>query len=139
MVPPLRERTGDIELLSRHILNKIALTDSAQTLKLGQDAISALQDYMFPGNVRELENTLERATALCEGNVIQPEDLQLPDTMETVETETSPQLEDYLDNTEKTAIMKALEKTRYNKTAAAKLLGISFRQLRYRLKKLDID
>jgi len=138
-VPPLRERTGDIELLSRHILNKIASAQSVTTPQLGKDAISVLQTYPFPGNVRELENILERATALCEGDIIHQVDLHLPEILKGMDDETASQLEDYLDDKEKDAIIKALEKTRYNKTAAAKLLGISFRQLRYRLKKLDID
>jgi two-component system response regulator PilR (NtrC family) len=138
-VPPLRERVEDIELLSRHILNKIASAQSEKPHKLGEDAKNVLHGYSFPGNVRELENIIERAIALSEGNIIQPEDLQLPEHRPASELEDASQLEDYLDDKEKQAIIQALEKTRYNKTAAAKLLGISFRQLRYRIKKLNME
>ncbi len=138
-VPPLRDRIEDINMLSAHILNKIAAAHATTTPVLAEDAIKALQAYAFPGNVRELENILERATALCENHIIHQDDLQLPDLSDDIETKSAPQLEDYLDDKEKSVIMQALEKTRYNKTAAAKLLGISFRQLRYRLKKLGID
>jgi two-component system response regulator PilR (NtrC family) len=89
--------------------------------------------------VRELENILERATALCEGSQIQSEDLQLPEHHHTSDQEDVSQLNDYLGDKEKEAILEALEKTRHNKTAAAKLLGISYRSIRYKLKKLGID
>jgi two-component system response regulator PilR (NtrC family) len=138
-VPPLRERTEDIEMLSHHILNKIAVAHSVKTPELGKDAISALQAYTFPGNVRELENILERATALCEGSQIQLEDLQLPEHYQKPELENASDLDDYIEDKEKQALLSALEKTRYNKTAAAKLLGISYRSIRYKLKKLGID
>jgi two-component system response regulator PilR (NtrC family) len=105
--------------------------------------------YRFPGNVRELENILERAATLSEGETIQAEDLRLPETgtppqppqesRAEPEAKAEGQLEDYLSNKEKEVIMHALERTRWNKTAAAKLLGISFRQLRYRLKKLGVE
>ena len=153
-VPSLRQRTDDIPLLAEHILQKLG-NSSDHLIKLGDDAISSLQQYSFPGNVRELENILERAMTLCESDVINADDLHLPDNQnfpEQTETNTSnpvttstadidPEipLEDYLGNIEKDAIMQALEKTRYNKTAAAKLLGITFRALRYKLKKLDLE
>ena len=106
----------------------------------------------FPGNVRELENVLERAVALCENNVIKPDDLRLSpaqkkeqasaveeDLDEGGESGGEGGLDSYISNLEREAIMKALQETRYNKTAAAKKLGITFRALRYKLKKLGID
>jgi two-component system response regulator PilR (NtrC family) len=99
----------------------------------------------MPGNVRELENILERAMTLCEGNMIQETDLRLtagnePLSGEFAQPDLSDQnLDSALNNTERDAIVRALEQTRYNKTAAAKLLGLSFRQLRYRIKKLGIE
>ena len=153
-VPSLRQRTDDIPILAEHILQKLD-DGSEHLIKLGDDAISSLQQYSFPGNVRELENILERAMTLCESNTINADDLHLPDNQSLPEqTETNASnpvtsspididseipLEDYLGNIEKDAIMQALEKTRYNKTAAAKLLGITFRALRYKLKKLDLE
>lgn len=138
-VPPLRQRLEDIQLLAEFSLGKIATAHKTEVPLLAADALSILQGYSFPGNVRELENILERATTLCEDATIHSSDLNLPRNDNANKHEIQPLLEDLLDNQEKEAIIKALEKTRYNKTAAAKLLGISFRALRYRLKKLDID
>ncbi len=147
-VPPLRERRDDIEILVRHFLERI--NDDGDAVDLAPDAWAALQQYSFPGNVRELENILERALTLCEGNLITAADLQLPDASEQA-TPVAPLplpvpaqsgefvLDDYLGDLERVMILKALEQTRYNKTAAAKLLGISFRALRYKLKKLEIE
>jgi two-component system response regulator PilR (NtrC family) len=148
-VPPLRERPGDIAQLADHILNKLT---GEQHPHLSKQALEALQHYSFPGNVRELENILERAMTLCEADSIGADDLQLPQNHAVEMTSGSEltanaeprqhpdvPLEDYLDSIEKEAIMQALEKTRYNKTAAAKLLGITFRALRYRLKKLGLE
>ena len=140
-VPALREHPKDIPLLARHILNTLEGGEHAH-VELSQEAMACLQHYRFPGNVRELENILQRALTLCEENIINPNDLQLPvpDSSDLVATEHSNlPLDSHLDTIEKQAIQEALEKTRYNKTAAAKLLGISFRQLRYRLKKMDMD
>jgi len=138
-VPPLRERSEDIELLSNHILNKIASAQSVKIPELGKDAISALHNYSFPGNVRELENILERAITLCEDNLVHEIDLQLPENYQAPAIENASQLNNYIGDKEKEVILKALVKTRHNKTAAAKLLGISYRSIRYKLKKLGIE
>lgn len=145
-VPPLRERREDIPLLAEHMLKKLAATSDMPGYTLGPDAMDALCRYAFPGNVRELENILERAITLCEGNRIGAADLHLPDAVAEPVTDTATELEPgavpldtYMDNVEKEALLKALEQTRYNKTAAAKLLGITFRALRYRLKKLGLE
>lgn len=156
-VPPLRERAEDIELLARHILERIARDYECPPATLTADAIASLQRYHFPGNVRELENILERAYTLCEddridapdlhfGNGAEAPALQPHSTSQDTETPTAPDLpegemdlEGFLESVEKQAIEKALEATRWNKTAAAKRLGISFRALRYKLKKLGMD
>ncbi len=151
-VPPLRERSEDIPLLVAHCLKKLARQYHQPDLALSDEAMHALTHHAFPGNVRELENILERATTLCEGKTINLEDLQLPDSGTRQETSARPSsepdkplergavpLDTYMDNIEKDVLMKALEQTRYNKTAAAKKLGITFRALRYRLKKLGLD
>ncbi len=147
-VPPLRQRTEDIPELVEYVLKRLA-SDSESLPQLSDAALTALDRYTFPGNVRELENILERALTLCEGEVIQAEDLRLPaaDTesakadMEaaTAPSDTDKSLDNYLVDIEKQTILDALEKTRWNKTAAAKLLGISFRALRYRLEKLGLE
>lgn len=143
-MPALREMRDDIPVLAREILLKNAVaagTDKTPTLS--PEAIAALQAYQFPGNVRELENILERALALCAGNQIENADLQLmaPATGGEVATEerSGLPLQEHLDRVEKEAILQALEKTRYNRTAAAKLLGITFRALRYRMERLGIN
>ncbi len=151
-VPSLREHPEDIPLLADHILARLAEEQGVPPVRLSQDALQALMAYPFPGNVRELENILERAMTLCDGETIHPEDLQLPSTPplgtpfgehaapRVAEPPPGPvPLEPYLDNMEKEVILQALEQTRYNKTAAAKLLGLTFRQLRYRLKKLGLE
>jgi two-component system, NtrC family, response regulator PilR len=144
-VPPLRERLEDLRLLAAHILNKLSRQWGEETPELTRQATDKLKGYSFPGNVRELENVLERAATLCEGKTIDAVDLVLPEestpiaALPATEEPSTGKLESYLDNKEKEAILKALEQTRWNKTAAAKLLGLSFRQLRYRLKKLDVE
>jgi two-component system response regulator PilR (NtrC family) len=152
-VPPLRERRGDVPQLAKFILDGLATKsgDGPGVLSLG--AQQALAGYDFPGNVRELENILERAMAMCEGTNIDAGDLMLPQRgthlggdvggvrhPDPVREATSDGgLDDYITNLERTAIVKALEESRYNKTAAARKLGITFRALRYKLKKLGID
>ena len=135
-VPALRERGDDILLLADHVLarlnSSIALTDEAR---------DALLRYPFPGNVRELENMLERAVTLCAGGQISVDDLHMRNPSDTAGTRPAPtgRLGEQVEDVQRQAIVEALEKTRYNKTAAAKLLGLSFRQLRYRIKKLEIE
>jgi len=150
-MPSLHQRPEDIPLLVEHLLRKISDSWETPYQRISKPALQALQAYRFPGNVRELENILERAMTLCDGKLIQPDDLQLPesspdftDTVIIDQSDISAQdltlgLDPALNNQEREAIIKALEQTRYNKTAAAKLLGISFRALRYRIKKLGIE
>ncbi len=134
-VPALRDRGDDVLILAGHILNRL---NSAVTLS--EDARNALLTYAFPGNVRELENMLERAVTLCGSGIIAPEDLYMRETSEPGAAQIpTGKLGEQVDGVQRQAIIEALEKTRYNKTAAAKLLGLSFRQLRYRIKKLGID
>ncbi len=142
-VPPLRERREDIPLLANVLLQRLNQC-SHNNVQLSEDAIAKLQSYRFPGNVRELENMLERAYTLCEHERIEARDLRLADSsLPSDGGETSlaqvDNLEDYLEAIERKLIMQALEETRWNRTAAAERLGMSFRSMRYRLKKLGID
>ncbi|MCH7508421.1 MAG: sigma-54-dependent Fis family transcriptional regulator [Proteobacteria bacterium] len=139
-VPPLRDRGRDILQLSRFILARLAEQMGLPVPALDADAESALLAHPFPGNVRELENLLERALTLNSGDTIGAADLQLdPGSAKPPEEPDSSKLGSQLEGIEREAIVKALEQTRYNKTRAAKLLGISFRALRYRIKKLKIE
>ncbi len=139
-VPSLMQRKEDLPLLSENILKQLAHQQQTTKPTLAQDALVQLQSYAFPGNVRELENILERAFALCDGMTIHAQDLQLPESpMMPSYGLTDQPLEDYLDSLEKNKILNALQETHGNKTKAAQLLGISFRALRYRLKKLDLN
>ncbi len=141
-IPALREHTEDIALLAKHFLELLGQDTEGEILTLSEEAISALKSYNFPGNVRELENILERAMTLCDNNQISADDLQLPvnSNAEAQQiTDTEKPLDSQLDNIEKERIIKALEETKYNRTKAAELLGMSYRSLRYRLKKLGID
>jgi two-component system response regulator PilR (NtrC family) len=154
-VPALREHASDIPELAAALLRRLSRRLGGEAPELGAEALTALEGYGFPGNVRELENILERALTLCAGDQIGVADLQL----RTAAAGTAPgggaaaggmasaglpatggeALGDQLEHMERDAILKALEQTRYNKTAAARLLGITFRALRYKVKKLGIE
>ncbi len=170
-IPALREHLDDIPELASACLQRLAQEYGSAAPVVTDDALATLQQYAFPGNVRELENILERAFTLCENDQITPTDLQLANTHSTappsaVETRPESQpieapeargehhpttgddsvslppgvsLEDYLEGIERALITQALDATRWNKTAAAKELGITFRALRYKLKKLDLE
>jgi len=140
-IPSLRERQEDIPLFIEQLLHNLAEKMGMDVPEIDDEAIATLQSYHFPGNVRELENILERAIALSDNNIISKNDLHLkarPD-MTDVKAE-KPDIDPMdLAGQERNSIIQALEKTRWNKTAAAKLLGLTLRQLRYRLQKLDIE
>jgi two-component system response regulator PilR (NtrC family) len=149
-VPALRERSSDIREIAAAILERLARRSNGTAPEISEPAVKLLEAYPFPGNVRELENVLERALTLSTGGVITPEhirlrvasrssaaDVSVPATSASIAGSTA--LGSQLESIERDAIVKALEKTRYNKTAAAKLLGMSFRALRYRIKKLGIE
>jgi len=143
-VPPLRARREDLPLLVRSILSRLAERANRPAPAVTEAGMERLLNYRFPGNVRELENALERAFTLCEGQQIDANDLWLSACPSAAQDDTPDfsqidHLEDYLDNIERQAITQALEETRWNKTAAAKRLGLTFRSLRYRLKKLGLD
>ncbi len=168
-VPSLRARKDDIEELAAYLLQRVERDYSQPPTEISPAAIDALKQYHFPGNVRELENILERAFTLCDHGVIEPGDLNLsqgrtfdasdvnlgrsataqatidshptPDTPATAATTPADfeSLEAYLEDVEKKLITETLEATRWNKTAAAKKLGITFRALRYKLKKLELE
>jgi two-component system, NtrC family, response regulator PilR len=138
-VPPLRARREDIPDLVDMVLQR--LTRHGRTAVLSDRAQEALLAYPFPGNVRELENVLERALTLCEGEVIEPADLDLkrPSVQQGAEPPDDANLDHYLDGLERQRITGALAQTRGNKTGAARLLGITLRALRYRLEKLGME
>jgi two-component system response regulator PilR (NtrC family) len=167
-LPPLRERPTDVPVLAEAILARLAARAGlAQPPRLASVTSKYLCSYAFPGNVRELENILERALAFSNGEVINVEDLGLrPVVSDATENERAgdersgtpagapgagpravrlgedgipESLPDYLDHIEREAIQRALEKTRFNRTAAARLLGITFRALRYRMQRLGIN
>ncbi len=146
VIPSLRARPEDIPVLAEHLSAKLTAGMVSPPPTLSADALAALSRYDFPGNVRELENILERALTMCDGTEITAPDLQLPESdgagiPDGVATEIngSESLEEYLARVEETAIRDALERSNQNKTAAAKLLGITFRALRYKLEKLGIE
>lgn len=138
-IPPLRERPEDIAPLAETILERLRAEDGRPQARLADSALAALRTYAFPGNVRELENILDRALTLCAGDTIEPEDLALPTsslgTGTAMFTPGSEPLEGYLERTERDALLAALARTGNNKTAAAVLLGMSFRAFRYKLEK----
>lgn len=151
-IPALRERGDDIIYLTESFLGRLSTDWGIRKPALSPEAKECLRRHAFPGNVRELQNTLERALTLCEGDAIRPQHLQLPeaapcdDTLPEVPAYSpslpagsNDSLEDYLMSVEKNLILKALDETRWNRTAAARKLGMTFRSLRYRLKKLGLD
>lgn len=148
-VPPLRERAGDITAISGHILSRLARQLQLEPAPgLSDKALAALHNYTFPGNIRELENILERAVTLSDAPVIEPDVLRLdsPLTRGTGANDTDVavargdgSLEDELDTVERERIRAALEANRYNKTRAARALGITLRALRYRMAKLELE
>ncbi len=143
-MPALRDMREDVPAIALVLLRQLAASAKASVPTLTREAAAALAQYDFPGNVRELENILERALALANGARIDVSDLRLTPGVEEAAHEAAPQgakwpLQDYLDRLERDAIQEAMEKTRYNKTAAARLLGITFRALRYRLERLGME
>jgi two-component system response regulator PilR (NtrC family) len=140
-MPSLRECRDDIPLLAEALLKRLSREANSPSPRLAKSAIDALMAYDFPGNTRELENVLERAIALSGTAEIQAEDLQLAPPKvanEPAAPNSKWPLQEYLDRIERDAILEALDKTRFNRTAAAKVLGITFRALRYRMERLGI-
>jgi len=145
-VPALRERLDDVPEIVDSVLKKLSKQMKLPALAITPAALAALREYHFPGNVRELENVLERAATLCADNRIDATDLQLRpkvtaavDRASAADVAPGEPLGEALEDIERDAILRALEQTRYNKTKAAQLLGMSFRSLRYRIKKLGIE
>ncbi|MDD3328091.1 MAG: sigma-54 dependent transcriptional regulator [Zoogloea sp.] len=143
-MPALRERSEDIPQLAEVLLARLAESSGLPAVRLSEGALKALKAYAFPGNVRELENVLERALALCSGDAIGVDDLLLDPSDIGEASHAEPEtpggapLQDYLDRVERHVIEEALEKTGGNRTAAARALGVTFRSLRYRLERLGI-
>ncbi|TNF88636.1 MAG: sigma-54-dependent Fis family transcriptional regulator [Gammaproteobacteria bacterium] len=135
-VPTLLERTDDIAQLADYLIQKHNFLNRSN-IAISDKALSALQAYPFPGNVRELENILERALALCENETIEVDDLQLPEIAADNGGET-PSLGEMTQNLEKEQIISALEDNRWNQSATARALGLTLRQLRYRIDKLKL-
>lgn len=159
-VPPLRDRRADIPLLANNILTNVRNKNDLGKVMLSEQALQELQSYDYPGNVRELENIIERALTWAEGDIISKDDLMLPEreknegieeeiAIPNLELDKNPipkpqqlsedSLDSQLEEQERQLITQALEATRWNKTAAAKNLGITFRALRYKLKKLNLE
>lgn len=138
-MPALRESREDIPEIAQQVLARL---NGDVKIQFSDKALKVLQGYNFPGNVRELENIIERALALCNGDVIEEQDLLLV-PVENTQSDDSDlgskhPLPDYLDRVEKQALLEALDQTGFNRTAAAKLLGLSFRTMRYRMERLGI-
>ena len=138
-VAPLRERTGDVDILANDMLERIAANHGTPRATLTGEAQAKLASYAFPGNVRELENILERAVALSTDGRIAADDIQLQEKLDLGDTGARERLGDRLESVEREAIERALKDNRYNKTAAARQLGLTLRALRYRMQKLGID
>ena len=136
-VPNLSERAKDIPQLADYLIEKYNY-ENAAGVSISEQALTALQNYPFPGNVRELENILERALALCENETIEADDLQLPELNGTND-EKPASLGEMTQNLEKEQIENALEDNRWNQSATARALGITLRQLRYRIDKLKLN
>ncbi|MDO8348248.1 MAG: sigma-54 dependent transcriptional regulator [Rugosibacter sp.] len=138
-MPALRECRDDIPLIAQHTLEKLARAAGIGPPLLTPEVLTALQNYSFPGNVRELENILERALALMGGNRLAVEDLNLLPVQRNDSLVVPATLQEHLDQVERQAIIAALKETNYNRTAAARLLGVTFRSLRYRMVRLGIS
>ena len=148
-MPALREMREDIPLIAQAVLAKLCREAGRPECNLKNDALAILMNYDYPGNVRELENILERTLALCFDSEIGKDELQLPHkarvtqeisfTMPSVDSGANLALQDYLDKLEKDSIVKALNESRYNRTKAAKTLGITVRSLRYRMERLGLN
>ncbi|MEW8290361.1 MAG: helix-turn-helix domain-containing protein, partial [Candidatus Thiodiazotropha endolucinida] len=141
-LPPLRERVEDIPLLAQHFLTRMARDSNTKTIKLSSSALKKLKGYDFPGNIRELENILERAVTLLDESSFEVENLHLPAMKKSVqqcEANNIRPLSNKVEQVEREAIIEALEETRWNRTAAAKKLGMTLRSLRYRLEKFGIE
>ena len=143
-VPPLGERLDDVPLLVDVLLDRVSNQIGARRPDMTRAAMDKLLSYSYPGNVRELENILERAVTLCADDRVEPGDIQLKqgtglELPSVIDEMAADGLEGQLETIEREAIVRALEQTRYNKTKAAELLGMTFRQLRYRVKKLGIE
>ena len=136
IVPTLAERKEDIPQLADFLVEKHNYENSS-SVRISDDALTELSNYPFPGNVRELENILERALALCENELIASADLQLPEiTPDGDEKQQS--LGEMTQSMEKEHIISALEDNRWNQSATARALGLTLRQLRYRIEKLNL-
>jgi two-component system response regulator PilR (NtrC family) len=136
-VPTLGERSEDIPQLTRYLIASHNRENQAN-ISISDKALKALQAYSFPGNVRELENVLERASALCENENIELDDLQLPQN-ESASDDQQTSLGEMTKNMEKEHIISALESNRWNQSASARALGLTLRQLRYRIDKLKLN
>jgi two-component system response regulator PilR (NtrC family) len=137
-VPPLRERPEDIDDLAHHILARLAARDGGPAHRLADASLAALRAYPFPGNVRELENLLERACALCEADAITPDDLAL-DALPPIRRIATAPASDEPAGDDRERILRTLDETRWNRSEAARRLGMTLRQLRYRLQKWGME